>query len=44
MNTALKHLQQQYAAEIVKADADEGLLKRLEDEIRFPKGDLESTG
>ena len=44
MSTALKNLQQQYAAEIVKADADERLLKRLEDEVRFLRKDLESTG
>ena len=29
MSTPLENLEQQYAAEVVKVDADEGLLKRL---------------
>ncbi|KAL0040455.1 hypothetical protein WJX77_007584 [Trebouxia sp. C0004] len=44
MSTPLEKLEQQYAAEVVKVDADEGLLKRLERGIRGLKGVAESTG
>ncbi|KAL0032436.1 hypothetical protein WJX77_000530 [Trebouxia sp. C0004] len=44
MSTPLEDLEQQYAAEVVKVDADEGLLKRLERGIRGLKGLAESTG
>ena len=44
MSTPLEHLEQQYAAEVVKVDADEGLLKRLERGIRGLKGFAESAG
>ena len=44
MSTPLEKLEQQYAAEVVKVDADEGLLKRLERGIRGLKGLAESTG
>ena len=44
MSTPLENLEQQYAAEVVKVDADEGLLKRLERGIRGLKGVAESTG
>ncbi|DBA77478.1 TPA: hypothetical protein ACH3X1_009302 [Trebouxia sp. C0004] len=44
MSTPLENLEQQYAAEVVKVDADEGLLKRLERGIRGLKGLAESTG
>ncbi|KAA6421293.1 MAG: hypothetical protein FRX49_08779 [Trebouxia sp. A1-2] len=43
MSTPLENLEQQYAAEVVKVDADEGLLKRLERGIRGLKGVAEST-
>ncbi len=35
MSSALESLEQQYAAEVMKVDPDEGLLKRLERGIRF---------
>ena len=38
MSTPLENLEQQYAAEVLKVDADEGLLKRLERGIRGLKG------
>lgn len=44
MSTPLENLEQQYAAEVVKVDADEGLLKRLERGIRGLKGVAESIG
>ncbi|KAL0022900.1 hypothetical protein WJX77_005143 [Trebouxia sp. C0004] len=44
MSTPLENLEQQYAAEVVKVDADEGLLKRLERGIRGLKGVADSTG
>ncbi|KAA6429875.1 MAG: hypothetical protein FRX49_00307 [Trebouxia sp. A1-2] len=44
MSTPLEKLEQQYAAEVVKVDADEDLLKRLERGIRGLKGVTESTG
>ncbi|DBA98664.1 TPA: hypothetical protein ACH3X1_014444 [Trebouxia sp. C0004] len=44
MSTPLEKLEQQYAAEVMKSDADEGLLKRLERGIRGLKGVAESTG
>lgn len=44
MSTALENLEQQYAAEVVKVDADGGLLKRLERGIRGLKGVAESAG
>ena len=44
MSTSLENLEQQYAAEVVKVDADEDLLKRLERGIRGLKGVAESTG
>ena len=44
MSTALEKLEQQYAAEVVKVDADEDLLKRLERGIRGLKGGTDSTG
>ena len=44
MGTPLENFQQQYAAEVLKVDADEGLLKRLERGIRGLKGSTESTG
>ena len=44
MSTPLEILEQQYAAEVVKEDASEGLLKRLEHGIRGLKGVAESTG
>ena len=45
VSTPLENLeQQQYAAEVVKVDADEGLLKRLERGIRGLKGVAASTG
>ena len=44
MSTPLDNLQQLYAAEIVKVDADEGLLRRLERGIRGLKGAAESVG
>ena len=44
MSTALESLEQQYAAEVVKANADEGLLKRLLRGIHGLKGVAESTG
>ena len=44
MSTPLQSLEQQYAAEVVKVDADEGLLKRLERGIRGLKGVAETTG
>jgi hypothetical protein len=44
MSTPLENLEQQYAAEVVKVNADEGLLKRLERGIRGLKGVAESTG
>ncbi|KAL0048054.1 hypothetical protein WJX82_006667 [Trebouxia sp. C0006] len=43
MSTPLENLEQQYAAEVVKVNADEGLLKRLERGIRGLKGVAEST-
>ena len=44
MSTPLENLEQQYAAEVVQVDADEGLLKRLERGIRGLKGLAESKG
>ncbi len=44
MSTALERLEQQYAAEVLKVDADEDLLKRLERGIRGLKGIAEPTG
>ena len=44
MSTPLEDLEQQYAAEVVKVNADEGLLKRLERGIRSLQGVAESTG
>ena len=44
MGTPLETFQQQYATEVLKVDADEGLLKRLERGIRGLKGVEESTG
>ncbi len=44
MSTALESLEQQYAAEVLKVDADEDLLKRLERGIRGLKGVAEPTG
>lgn len=44
MSTPVEKLEQQYAAEVVKVDADEDLLKRLERGIRGLKGVTESTG
>ena len=44
MSTPLQDLEQQYAAEVVKVDADEGLLKRLERGMRGLKEVAESTG
>ena len=40
---ALESLEQQYAAEVLKLDADEDLLKRLERGIRGLKGVAEPT-
>ncbi len=44
MSSPLENLEQQYAAEVVKVDADEELLKRLERGIRGLKGVAEPTG
>ena len=44
MSSPLENLEQQYAAEVVKVDADEGLLKRLERGIRGLKGVAELAG
>lgn len=44
MSTPLEKFEQQYAAEVVKVDADEDLLKRLERGIRGLKGVAEFTG
>ena len=44
MSTPLEDLEKQYAAEVVKEDANEGLLKRLERGIRGLKGVAVSTG
>ena len=44
MSSPLKSLKQQYAAEVVKVDADENLLKRLECGIRVLKGVAEPAG
>ena len=44
ISTPLEKLEQQYAAEVVKVDADESLLKRLERGIRGLKGIVESAG
>ncbi len=44
MSPALESLEQQYAAEVLKVDADEELLKRLERGIRGLKGVAEPTG
>ena len=44
MSTPLEKLEQQYAAEVVKAEANEDLLKRLERGIRGLKGVAESAG
>ena len=44
MSAALESLEQQYAGEVLKPDADEGLLKRLERRIRGLKGATEPTG
>ena len=38
MSAVLESLEQQYAAEVLKPDADEDLLKRLERGIRGLKG------
>ena len=43
MSTPLENLEQQCAAEVVKVDADEGLLKRLERGICGLKGVAESA-
>ena len=43
MSTPLENLEQKYAAEVVKADADEGLLKRLERRICGLEGVAEPT-
>ena len=44
MSAVLESLEQQYAAEVLKRDADEDLLKRLERGIRGLKGVTEPTG
>ena len=44
MSSPLESLEQQYAAEVVKVDADENLLKRLERGIRVLKGVAEPAG
>jgi len=44
MSSPLKNLEQQYAAEVVKVDADEKLLKRLERGIWVLKGVAEPAG
>ncbi len=44
MSTLLEQFQQQFAAEVMKVDPDESLLKRLERGIRGLKGGAESTG
>ena len=44
MSTPLEKFEQQYAAEVMKVDADEDLLKRLERGIRGLKGVAQSTG
>lgn len=44
MSTPLQSLEQQYAGEVVKMDAEEGLLKCLEHGIRGLKGVAETTG
>ena len=44
MSAALESLEQHYAAEVLKLDADEDLLKRLERGIRGLKGVTEPTG
>ncbi|DBA73547.1 TPA: hypothetical protein ACH3X2_009792 [Trebouxia sp. C0005] len=43
MSTPLEKFEQQYAAEVMKVDADEDLLKRLERGIRGLKGVAQST-
>lgn len=44
MSTALKNLEQQYVAEILKVDADQDLLKCLERGIRGLEGVADPTG
>ena len=44
MSTPLEKLEQNYAAEVVKVDADDALLKGLERGILVLKGVVESTG
>ena len=44
MSSPLEILEQQYAAEVVKVDADEELLKRLERGIRGLKGVADPAG
>ena len=44
MSTPLEKLEQDYAAEILKVDADDARLKRLERGILVLKGVVESTG
>ncbi len=44
MSTALESLEQQYAAEVLKVNADEDLLKRLERGIRGLREVAEPTG
>lgn len=44
MSAALKSLEEQYAVEVLKPDADEGFLKRLERGIRGLKGIKQPAG
>jgi len=44
MSSPLENLKQQYAAEVVKVDADEELLKRLDRGIRLLKEVAEPAG
>lgn len=44
MSAALESLEQQYVAEVLKPDADEDLLKRMERGIRGLKGVKEPAG
>ncbi len=44
MSSPLEILEQQYAAEVVKVDADEKLLKRVERGIRGLKGVADPAG
>ena len=44
MSSPLETLERQYAAEVVKVDADEELLKRLERGIRGLKGSADPAG